>query len=213
MISSLFLSIDSPERALHRPIPAVYARIPVSEGRPLRGFGDVGTGGLGSESFYRLRNGYHLFEVVKSVKNEEAKPYAPFADLMQIISAGFGRTKTRLPEVFGVSRQTLYNWLAGETPKERHQAKLHELAAAATVFTRAGFKPTSTSLDRTVAQGKSLLQLLSEGANGEETAAKLVRIVQRGNDSRARLDAILGNQKGPRPEVSEMGTPTFAEGA
>lgn len=50
------------------------------------------------------------------------------------IKAGFGRTMMRLPEVLGVSRQTLCNWLDGETPKEPHQAKLVELAEAARIF-------------------------------------------------------------------------------
>ena len=135
---------------------------------------------------------------------------SPFVDLMTEVKAGFGRTMSRLPEIFGVSRQSLYNWLDGETPKDVHHAKLEQLAAAARVFTELGFKPTSATLDRTVAQGKSLLQLLSEGADGKEAAKKLVRIVQRGADSRARLDALLGGRKA-RPDASDMGTPTFNE--
>jgi hypothetical protein len=211
MISYLLPSGDMSGGAPYRPVPAVYARAPVSEGRPLPIFGEVGTGGLASESFYRLRNGYAMFEVVESGKTKDAAQYAPFVGLMQTISAGFGRTKTRLPEVFGVSRQTLYNWSAGEAPKPHHHAKLRELAAAAAAFTRIGLKPTSTTLDRTIAQGKSFLQLLNEGANGEETALRLARIVKRANESRARLDSIVGARRGTRPEISEMGTPSFAE--
>lgn len=213
MISSLVTVGASFEGALHRPVPAVYARMPVSEGRPLSCFGAVGTGGQASESFYRERNGYSLPEIVIFFKAEKAQPFAPFVNLMQQISAGFGRTKTRLPEVFGVSRQTIYNWMNGETPKPQHHAKLKELAAAANVFTNDGFKPTSLALDRTVSKGKSLLQLLSQGADGAETAAKLVRIVKRGNESLAKLDAMLGDRNGPRPEVPDMGTPSFAEDA
>ncbi len=213
MISSFVPLGATLEGALHRPIPAVYARMPTAEGRPLSGFGAVGTGGQASESFYRERNGYTLPSVVTSVKAEGVQPYVPFVDLMQQIGAGFGRTKSRLPEVFGVSRQTLYNWANGETPKPQHHAKLRELAAAANAFTKEGFTPTSLSLDRTVSKGKSLLQLLSQGADGAETAAKLVRIVKRSNESLAKLDAMLGDQKGPRPEVPDMGTPSFAEDA
>jgi transcriptional regulator with XRE-family HTH domain len=177
--------------------------------RPLLRIGDVGTGGLGSESFYRGRMGYQPFIVVELFKQPET---APFAKLMQDVKAGFGRTMVRLPEVFGVSRQTLYNWLEGETPKPVHQEKLRQLAQAARVFSELGFKPTSLSLDRTVAQGKSLLQLISECADGREAARKLIRIVQRGTESRTQLDELLGGRKA-RLEPSDMGAPSFDEDA
>ena len=193
----------------YRPVPAIHGRAYV-QGSPFPSFGEVGTGGLGSENFYQMRQGYHPFVIVDMPM--QAAPYAPFARLMADVKAGFGRTMTRLPEVFGVSRQTLYNWLEGETPKPVHHARLEQLAQAARVFTELGFKPTPVALDRMVAQGKSLLQLLREGANGRETAKKLVRIVQRGTDSRSKLDAMLGDRRA-RPDVSDLGTPSFDETA
>jgi hypothetical protein len=142
----------------------------------------------------------------------QAPEPAPYAELMQMVKTGFGRTMTRLPEVFGVSRQTLYNWLNGETPKAEHQEKLRQLAAAARIFSALGLKPTSLTLDRKITQGKSLLQLLSEGADGRDTAKKLVRVVQRGNKARAKLDDLLGGRKA-RLDVSDMGTPSLDEDA
>jgi hypothetical protein len=171
-------------------------------------FGGAGTGGLESASFYLGRQGYLRFIIIE----RPAPPMAvsPFVELMTEVKAGFGRTMSRLPEVFGVSRQSLYNWLDGETPRDIHHAKLEQLAAAARVFTELGFKPTSAALDRNIAQGKSLLKLLSEGADGKEVGRKLVRIVQRGADSRAKLDALLGGRKA-HPEATDMGTPTLNE--
>lgn len=190
----------------YRPAPAIYGRATV-EGRPLPIIGAAGTGGLESASYYRSRMGYQPFEIVPSVSEAEQ---APFAKLMQEVKVGFGRTMTRLPEVFGVSRQTLYNWIEGETPKEANQEKIRQLAEAARVFTELGFKPTSLSLDRVVSQGKSLLQLLSEGADGRETAKKLVRITQRGVESKAKLDEMLGGRK-KRLDASDIGTPSLNE--
>jgi transcriptional regulator with XRE-family HTH domain len=192
----------------YRPAPAIHCRALV-EGRPPPLIGAAGTGGSESESYYRSRMGYQPFVVVEVVKPQE---HAPFARLMLEVKTGFGRTMTRLPEVFGVSRQSLYNWLEGETPKQVHQAKLKQLAEAARVFSELGFKPTSLSLDRTVSQGKSLLQLLSEGADGRDTAKKLVRIIERGAESRNKLDDLLGGRKA-RPEVTDMGTPSLNESA
>lgn len=192
----------------YRPAPAIYGRA-TGDGRPLPIIGAVGTGGMETGGYYLKRMGYQPLEVVP---NDARLETAPFAKLMQEVKVGFGRTMTRLPEVFGVSRQTLYNWLDGETPKEAHQAKLAQLAEAARIFSALGFKPTSLLLDRTVSNGKSLLQLLGEGADGRETAKKLVRISQRATESRAKLDDLLGGRKA-RLEVSDVGTPSINESA
>ncbi|WP_375791161.1 hypothetical protein ACE102_07365 [Bradyrhizobium sp. vgs-9] len=191
----------------YRPVPAI--RPPASKVLPT--IGVAGTGGVESDDYYRrmylLQVGYRAFLVLAP-----AQPVgpAPYAELMQVIKAGFGRTMTRLPEVFGVSRQTLYNWLNGETPKPAHQEKLRQLAEAAQIFSALGFKPTSLALDRTITRGKSLLQLLSEGADGRETAKKLVRIVQRGSEARAKLDELLGGRKA-HLDASDIGTPSMDE--
>ena len=72
-------------------------------------------------------------------------------------------------------------------------------------------KPTALALDRTVAQGKSFVELLGEGADGKETAQRLVRIMKRGAASREKLDALLGNRTPSRPDVSDMGRPSLDE--
>ena len=199
-----------PERLVDRPVPAIVARRPVGAGRPFADFGDASTGGLQSADFYLTRAGYRSFEIVFVGKPLPAQN-APYAALMEQVKEGFGRTLSHLPEVFGVSRQTLYNWLAGETPKEVHQAKLRELAAAAGVFKELGFKPTPSALERTVSRGKSLLQLIGSGEDGAAAARELVRIVQKGAQSHARVDAMLGAKKTSRLETSDMGLPAVDE--
>lgn len=67
-------------------------------------------------------------------------------------------------------------------------------------------------LDRPVAQGKSFLQLMATGANGQEAAKKLIRIVQRGADSRAKLDALLEGRKA-KLLASDIGAPALDEDA
>ena len=193
----------------HKPVPAIYRRADAMDVPRFPDIGKVGTGGLNTGNYYQSKSGYRPFEVVQAAQGATAAAQeAPFALLMEDIRAGFGRTMSRLPEVFGVSRQTLYNWLSGEkTPKEQHHAKLHELAAAAKVFQTAGFKPNSATLDKAVVNGKSLLELIGEGANGQETANRLLRVLKRGSEARAKLDDILGDRKPPRLSVSDMGAP------
>jgi hypothetical protein len=195
----------------YRPAPAIHRQAPVAEGGSLPSFGGSGTGGVEDWQFANARQGYSPYAILKVQLAEAQDAYAPHADLMKEVKAGFGRTMSHLPSVFGVSRQTLYNWLNGETPKEQHQGKLVQLAAAARLFTEAGFKPTAPSLERTVAQGKSFVELIGQGADGKETAERLVRIEKRGAAAREKLDALLGDRTPSRPDVADMGRPALNE--
>jgi len=168
---------------------------------------EVGTGGTALEAFVLQPFGYHRFAIIVPAPVVED---APFAKLMRQVKAGFGRTMSRLPEAFGVSRQTLYNWIDGETPKAIHQERIRQLAEAAAVFAELGIKPTSATLDRTVAQGKTFLQLMAAGANGKETAKRLIRIVQRSTASRDKLDALLAGRKA-KLDASDIGAASFDE--
>jgi hypothetical protein len=208
MIGLLPVPASADFAAVHyRPVPAIYSRVQLIE-QPLP-LQVVGTGGLARAQFVREAFGYKPYEVLD---HPQVVDEAPYAKLMGQVKSGFGRTMSRLPEVFGVSRQTLYNWLEGETPKVVHQERLRQLAEAAKVFADLGIKPTTPMLDRTVAQGKSFLQLMASGANGQEAAMKLIRIVQRGVDSRAKLDALLEGRKA-KLSVSDIGAPALDEDA
>lgn len=213
MLFGFMAPTDVVANALYKPIPAIYGRAPAAEGGPLPNFGNVGTGGFEGLNFVTSRQGYRRFQIMAVEPVVPAAPYAPYAELMDEVKAGFGRTMSHLPAVFSVSRQTLYNWLSGEVPKEQHRDKLVQLAAAARVFIETGFKPTPATLERTVARGKSFIELLGEGANGQEMAQKLIRIVQRGATAREKLDAMLGDRKAPRLDASDMGRPALPEDA
>ena len=106
--------------AYYKPVQAIYGQAPVAEGGPLPCFGGAGTGGIEGVHFATSRQGYRPFTVIVKVDVETIpEPYAPYADLMKEVKSGFGRTLSHLSSVFGVSRQTLYNWLNGEIPKEQ----------------------------------------------------------------------------------------------
>ena len=128
-----------------------------------------------------------------------------------LLEAAFGRVLNRLPVVFGVSRQTLYSWRDGERPQEAHQAKLIQLAAAARTFSAAHFTLTAPMLDCTVAQGKSFLTLLAEGADGADTASRLMRIVKRDQAADASLDTALAGRPKVRLTTSDFGAEAFKE--
>lgn len=212
MLSLAIAAADFNAHAYYKPIPAIYRQATtVAEGGPLPCFGGSGTGGVEDWKFANSRQGYSPYVILKLELQAAQDTYAPYIDLMKEVKTGFGRTMSHLPAVFGVSRQTLYNWLNGETPKEQHQGKLVQLAAAARVFTEAGFKPAALSLERTVAQGKSFVELIGQGADGKEMAERLVRIEKRGAAAREKLDALLGDRTPSRPDVADMGRPALNE--
>lgn len=204
---------DGCAHPLRGPLVEVHGAALPNPGGYLPSFGSSGTGGLEGLTFQRLRPGYRQFEIMISEPVAAVVQHSPFADLMEEVKAGFGRTLSHLPAIFGVSRQTLYNWLAGEVPKEQHRAKLVQLSAAARVFFSGGFKPTHASLERTVAEGKSFIELIAAGADGKQVAEKLLRIEQRSAAARSKLDNLLGDRKPPRLEIADMGRPSLAEDA
>jgi hypothetical protein len=208
MISAV-LDIGAPTQiAPYRPIPGIHGPAPAGAVPAQLPIGRAGTGGIEDNYFYLSELGYRRFKVVCVASEDEATSNP--AEMMREIKNEFGRTMTRLSGVFGVSRQTLYNWLDGETPKAVHREKLLQLARAAHVFSAAEFKPTNLSLDRKISKGKSLLQLLAEGADGQESAEKLVRIARRGEDSKAKLKQILRDRRAPL-EPADIGAPALDE--
>lgn len=194
--------------AAYRPATAIYSRACI-QARPWPSH-EVGTGGAATQHFWAQDLGYRPHVVVVPAREHVATPVAPHTALMQDVRRGFGRTMSRLPEVFGVSRQTLYNWLDGETPKTAHQARLQQLAAAALVFEQMGVKPTTAMLDRPLHSGQSFLQLMAAGADGDATARQLLRVHGQQASARAKLDALLGPRKS-RPAASDLGAPAFQE--
>ena len=122
-----------------------------------------GTGGCSTLHFYLDRPGYRAFEICTAAPERSGQMSKPYAKLVEDIQSGFGRTFSHLPTVFGVSRQTLYNWRKGEMPKPSHHSRLVEMAAAAREFLAAGFEPTPPMLERTITQGKSFIELLAAG--------------------------------------------------
>lgn len=176
--------------------PAIVAQADVSE--PYLEFGKPGTGGVASWDFWERRFGYGAISVAQpdvSIPTSNAVQHA-----MQTVREGFGRTMSYLPAVFGVSRQTLYNWLNGEkSPSHEHEGKIRQLEAASRRFQELGFKPTSSHLTRTLTQGRTFLELLAAGSDGALTADKLVRLVHRGQSSRARLTELLAGRESAGP--------------
>jgi len=94
-----------------------------------------------------------------------------------------------LATTFGVSRQSVYNWLNGEQVADENAAKLHDLAQAVDVLVYEGVAVGPALLKRKFAMGKTLLQVAQAGESAREAALLLVHIHKREAAQRERLNA------------------------
>jgi transcriptional regulator with XRE-family HTH domain len=173
----------------------------------------LGTGGFATPEYYLLRSqfpGYLVLPVTRAPGPESNLPI-PIVARMQLLRSAFGRNFSLLPAVFGVSRQTLDNWLQGEQPKIADRARIEALAEAAQVFLACDYTPSHSDLGRTLLNGKSLIELISQGENGRDLAEELMQLVYRGMESRKKLDAMLAETSAPRFTPADFGSPALDE--
>ncbi len=88
-------------------------------------------------------------------------------------------TTTELAKYLGVSRQTIYDWQSGAHIKPHNVTKLENLKAAADVILAAQIPSQSLLIQRKLSNGRTLLETVAAGGDGQETAKSLVRMLQR----------------------------------
>lgn len=91
----------------------------------------------------------------------------------------------------GVTRQTIYNWINGDTITEDHANNLRNLAAAAQMLEATGILLTSSLLKRKFSNGKTLFQVAQSGEGVLAAAEKLVQIYSAESEQRMKLNSRL----------------------
>ncbi|MET3497321.1 hypothetical protein [Variovorax boronicumulans] len=99
-----------------------------------------------------------------------------------------------LATTFGVSRQSVYNWLNGEPVANENAAKLQDLALAADVLAHGGASINSTLLKRKFANGRTLMQVAQAGESAREAALMLLQIQRREAAQRERMNARFAHR-------------------
>jgi transcriptional regulator with XRE-family HTH domain len=116
---------------------------------------------------------------------------------------------TELANLLGVSRQAVYDWLAGKGISSQHEDKVESLAKAASVISASGlnvFQP----LHRRLPGGKTLFETIRDGGSPESVALDLVRIARRDVEQRQQLDARLSGRRAAI-NFDEIGLPNLSE--
>lgn len=122
-------------------------------------------------------------------------------------------TVLELANLFGVSRQAVYDWQSGAQPNAPIGARLAQLARAADVFAEAGVAVKTQTLRRKMAGGASLLDAVLNGGDAVQLAQSLVGTLQRENSQRERMaQQLAGRKRGPI-NSSDYGAPSLAENA
>ena len=141
-------------------------------------------------------------------KNPHLAPAASTPERIVDILRFLGLTKTQLHELCGISRQTLYDWIAGKSePEEAESQRLRELHALALDFARRAKTPLrATLLTEPVSRGQSLLELLAQPRLESGRLRAAIHDLARLNDRRdARSAQGLLERRGHPPVTREAG--------
>ncbi len=117
-----------------------------------------------------------------------------------------------LAATFGVSRQSVYNWLNGDHVSEENAAKLQDLAQAADVLAHEGVTINAALLKRKFANRQSLMQIAQTGGSARDAALMLVQIYKREAVQRERINARFAN-RAKTPASADFDLPQFNDDA
>lgn len=134
-------------------------------------------------------------------------PAAQLDRIRSVLKANIADTAS----VFGVSRQALYNWRAGEAISVANLAKLDDLAAAADILAAAGLDQVPQLARRKLGGGKTLLETARDGGSAREAAISLVRMLEREAIQRERVERSLAGRRAARIDVADAGLPGLDE--
>jgi transcriptional regulator with XRE-family HTH domain len=165
----------------------------------------VGTGG--ELSIEHLQRGAHQVQhMAPTVEVAEVEPVRTPTENLTRIREVLNPAVSDLATTFGVSRQSVYNWLNGGPVADENAAKLQDLAQAADVLAHEGVTVNAALLKRKFASGRTLLQVAQAGESARDAALMLVQIHKREAAQRERMNARFANR--PRtPATADFDLP------
>lgn len=120
-------------------------------------------------------------------------------------------TISELALLFGVSRQTIYNWKSGEEPSEQNVKHISELAEVSRFFASKGLEPSRQLLKRKFINKQSLFDIVCKGGSIRAASQKLVAILSEEALQRKSLNEHLANRQVPLQNYNDYGSPMLDE--
>jgi len=118
---------------------------------------------------------------------------------LEFIETAFDLKISQLADLFGVTRQSIYDWKKGKSISDDNRRRLDGLYKAAQRFKGADLRPDYAIKHRTIGGDLEFIQALA-GQNPVKAVEKLIEVLERGRKQRERLEKLLKDR--PRPEGS-----------
>ena len=153
----------------------------------------IGTGGeLSLEHLQRsARQSQHTGTVVEIAEVGQVRtPSENLSRIREVLKPAVSDLAT----TFGVSRQSVYNWLNGDAVAEENAAKLQDLAQAADVLAQEGVGINAALLKRKFANGRTLMQVAQAGESARDAAVMLVQLHKREAVQRERMNTRFADR-------------------
>lgn len=157
----------------------------------------LGTGGTPSIGYHRHRHLDGVPGYYRSLSNNEAHASAlPTAgDEIDRVLTVLKLPVTGLAKHLGVSRVAIYDWRSGKPISTANAAKLENFSKAVDVLTSANIQMSSLIRGRKLPGGLTLLESLSNGLDGEQSARTLVQMLRDEAARRKTLTARLSGRQ------------------
>lgn len=153
----------------------------------------IGTGGELSFECLR-RSTEHVFHASPTFEVAEVEQARTPSENLTRIREVLNPSISDLATTFGVSRQSVYNWLNGEPVADENAAKLRDLAQAADVLAHEGVTVNAALLKRKFTNSRTLLQVAQAGESARDAVLLLVQIHKREAAQRERMNARFANR-------------------
>jgi transcriptional regulator with XRE-family HTH domain len=118
------------------------------------------------------------------------------AEELEKVLSVFSPSISELAKVFGVSRQTLYNWKNGESLSAENEKKLRSMGAAADLFAHVKISVTGSILKRKIFENKTLFEIARDANSSFYAAAEILvsRLVKE-REQQSRLASRFANRR------------------
>lgn len=165
----------------------------------------VGTGGELSREHLQ-RSTQHIQQWAPSVKVTEVEVVRSPGENLSRIREVLKPAISDLAATFGVSRQSVYNWLNGDPVAVENANRLQDLAQAADVLAHEGVLGNAALLKRKFANGRTLMQVAQAGESARDAALVLIQIHKRETAQRERINTRFAN-RAKTPASSDFDLP------
>lgn len=153
----------------------------------------IGTGG--ELSFEQLRlNTEHVLRPSPTFEVADVERVRTPSENLTRIREVLNPAISDVATTFGVSRQSVYNWLNGDPVADENSARLQDLAQAADVLAHEAVTVNAALLKRKLTNGRTLLQVAQAGESARDAALLLVQIHKRESVQRERMSARFANR-------------------